>query len=134
MARDGERAGGGSSVGLYLLFCSQSEPGTCPSPFRFPSPCHTSGSASRAPVKRAALHVVFPHMGSRSHIVCPPVRDLSRVRSLNASQGKHIYCLHRTEMSSHESPPPRHMLAPSKSISWLRFQRHTPQICTPVNL
>lgn len=61
MARDGERAGKGISVGLYLLFCSQSEPGRFPSPCRFPSSCHTSGTASRAPVKRAALHVVSAH-------------------------------------------------------------------------
>lgn len=67
MARDGEKAGEGISVGLYLLFCSQSEPGTCPSPCRYPSPCRTSGTASRAPAKRAVLHVVSAHGLTLTH-------------------------------------------------------------------
>lgn len=50
---------------------------------------------------RELRYMLFPHMGSRSHVVCPSVRDLSCVCSLNASQGKHIYCLHSPEMSSH---------------------------------
>lgn len=57
----------------YLLFCSQSEPHTCPFPCRFPSSCHTSGSARKTPAK--TFHTCFLFLSSghgdthTSHII-----------------------------------------------------------------